>query len=239
MKTFTEPMPIRNQKLRELIDSQFNGNVSEFAKTIGKSQQVINRLFSIDKRSGKYPTISNEIEKAILAKVDVREDYFDFQISSPEVEPKRSPVYNVSKIAESLQATREPYNIKTKPHLPVNAVAGLIGEYYNGIHADQCERSNVINQFPQYDFTMSINGDSMEPNLHHGDIIACHQIFKTIQWGGIYLIDTNDGAFVKKIEEEGDSIRCISLNKDYKDFLIEKSDVRGFYEVVGVLRTRI
>lgn len=76
MKRDEERLPNATRKLKQLIDNEFNGNVSEFSKHIGFSQQVINRLFNIDKRSGKYPTISARIMQTVCDEFNIRRDYF-------------------------------------------------------------------------------------------------------------------------------------------------------------------
>lgn len=65
MRRIDENLPLQQKKLLQLIEKKFNGNVSDFSRCIGKSQQVINRLFNIDKRSGKYPTISISIIQSV------------------------------------------------------------------------------------------------------------------------------------------------------------------------------
>lgn len=128
---------------------------------------------------------------------------------------------------------------KTKPRLPVSAAAGMISEYMGGIRMSQCEQMPVIPRFPSYDFTMVVKGDSMEPKFEGGDEIACTKVYNIVEWGKVYLIDTKDGAFLKRIYEEGDSLRCVSYNSEYPDFSIPKIDINGIYRVVGLLRTAI
>lgn len=59
-------MPYANKKVYELIQSETDGNVRAFAKSINVSQQSMNRIFCVDKRNGKYPSISNEIKQGII-----------------------------------------------------------------------------------------------------------------------------------------------------------------------------
>lgn len=55
-------LPIVNQQIKRLIDSRFNGSVRKFSIEIGiNPYQKVNRLFLIDKRTGKYPNPSIEI----------------------------------------------------------------------------------------------------------------------------------------------------------------------------------
>ena len=61
-------LPIENQRVKEVIIFTTKGNELQFSKEIGVSQPRINRLFTIDKRSGKYPLVSFEIIQAIINK---------------------------------------------------------------------------------------------------------------------------------------------------------------------------
>lgn len=54
-------IPEINKRLKQVVDYQSSGSVNKFSKLINVSQQKLNRVFSIDKRTGKYPTIPTEI----------------------------------------------------------------------------------------------------------------------------------------------------------------------------------
>jgi len=69
-------MPLPNQKLVELINSQTNGNIQRFANMIGMSQQRVNRLIVIDKRNGKYPRITDDLKLAINKVFNLPTNYF-------------------------------------------------------------------------------------------------------------------------------------------------------------------
>lgn len=45
----------------EIIEYKSNGNVNKFSQLINVSQQKLNRLFLIDTRTGKYPTVPSEV----------------------------------------------------------------------------------------------------------------------------------------------------------------------------------
>ena len=126
---------------------------------------------------------------------------------------------------------------KTKLRIPTKALAGYLSDYVDGVRVEDCEPQPVIHQFPPYDFTMIIKGNSMEPKFEGGDEIACKRVYDFIEWGKTYVLDTTDGAVVKRIYDAGDKIRCVSYNKDeYPDFFIEKENVRRFFKIVGLIR---
>lgn len=127
---------------------------------------------------------------------------------------------------------------QTKPRIPYTAAAGSLTSAVEGITADQCEQIPRINIFPEYDFTIIIKGDSMEPKYEGGDEVACKRIDSTsfIQWGKVHVLDTTQGILIKRTYEDGDKIRCVSYNQEYPDFSIDKSEIYSMSLVVGLVR---
>lgn len=128
-------------------------------------------------------------------------------------------------------------NIETRPRIPLTAAAGSLSEAPNGVTMEDCEQLPVVHQFPSYDFTMLIKGDSMSPKYESGDEVACRKIDQNryIQWGKVHVLDTTQGIIIKRVYEDGDKIRCVSYNKEYADFSIPKEDIYSMSLVVGVL----
>ena len=125
----------------------------------------------------------------------------------------------------------------TKPRLPVSAAAGSLSQYSQGVLLEQCEQMPIIRNFPDYDYTMYIKGNSMEPKYESGDEIAIKKAEFIIEWGKDYVLDTEDGVIFKKIYDEGENIRCVSYNREeYPDFLVPKEIIFGFYKFVGLIR---
>ena len=52
-----EELPVANKKVYDLVQHYTDGNISMFAEYIGVTQQVLERIFRIDKRNGKYPKV--------------------------------------------------------------------------------------------------------------------------------------------------------------------------------------
>lgn len=128
--------------------------------------------------------------------------------------------------------------IKMLPRIPYDAAAGCLTDAVDGVTAYQCEQLPVVQAFPKYDFTIRITGDSMMPNFHPGDEVACLRVneARDLQWGRVYVLDTEQGIVIKRIYDNGDSIRCASYNPEYPDFNIPKEDIRSYNLVVGALR---
>ena len=67
-----------------------------------------------------------------------------------------------------------------------------------------------------------VNGDSMEPNFHDGDIIEYHPQ-PELENGEIGVFAVNGGVTMKKFRKNSD-IRLESLNKKYEDIVIQETD---------------
>lgn len=124
----------------------------------------------------------------------------------------------------------------TRPHIPTLAAAGCLLGFSEAIKSGDCEMKPVVHILPKYDYTISIKGDSMEPKFESGDVVAIRKVNDFIEWGKTYVLDTEDGAVIKRLYDEKDSYRCVSYNEEYPDFLINKASVFGIYKVVGMIR---
>jgi phage repressor protein C with HTH and peptisase S24 domain len=152
-------------------------------------------------------------------------------------EARREDTLKVLKGAKQREEVENIDFAKTKPRLPVSAAAGSLAEYSQGVLREQCEQMPIIRNFPDYDYTMFIKGNSMEPKYESGDEIAIKKAEYIIEWGKDYVLDTQDGVIFKKIYEDGENIRCVSYNhEEYPDFLVPKSIIYGYYKFVGLVR---
>ncbi len=130
---------------------------------------------------------------------------------------------------------------ETRPRLPRTLTEGHLHEYFEGVKRDLCDEKPIITQFPDYDFSLFLKTDRMSPNYRRGDEL----FFKKTdlkEWGGCYLLDTEEGPKFKKVYEDIDDkgkpcYRCVAYDREqYPDFTIPKDKVYGFYKCVGVLR---
>ena len=128
------------------------------------------------------------------------------------------------------------------PLIPIDAVAGFNGWDENGISELDCARYDVPDFAAVHaDFLIRVSGSSMYPKYSSGDILACRKILEVtfIQWGKIYVIDSQQGAMVKRLFEiEGDAehILCKSDNANYPPFKLPVSEIRSLSIVVGAIR---
>lgn len=131
--------------------------------------------------------------------------------------------------------------IETRPRIPLNAAAGSVSVALNGVKSEDAEELPIVHAFSNYNYTILVKGDSMEPEFHSGDELACLQLTNGkanfIQWGSYHVLDTAQGVVVKRIYEKGDYILCKSENNEvYDDFKIHKEDIYNIGLVIGMLR---
>ena len=125
------------------------------------------------------------------------------------------------------------------PLIPLDAMAG----YFEGemqVLLRDCERY-IVPGMPRADFLITVKGDSMMPSYFPGDIVACVRVpIKDVffQYGRVYVLDTNQGAIIKRIEksEDDESILIVSENENYSPFTLHLSQVRSIALVIGLIR---
>ena len=123
------------------------------------------------------------------------------------------------------------------PHIPYEVSAGGVGISLGAVSLNDCEMFAPIPNLGRYDFTIDVHGDSMEPELRSGDILACRWAdVNNIDSTKYYVLDTDGGAVVKSLEDKGATIVCTSLNKKYEQFAVTKHDALRIALVVGVMR---
>lgn len=131
---------------------------------------------------------------------------------------------------------------KTLPLIPIEAVAGFNGCDAPGIRLEDCAQYTI----PEFaalraDFLIRVSGSSMYPKYSSGDILACRKLTDVtfFQWGKVYVLDSNQGAMVKRLfpsESDTGKISCHSDNPNYPPFDITKDDIRSVSIVVGAIR---
>jgi len=202
-----------NERVRALIDYQKVSD-NKFAQAIGVNQKLLSNMFirGTDPSSKTISSILNTF-KNVSAEWLLRGEG-DMIISEKNSE----------------------YKVNVKPRIPMSAAAGAAGGFAGSVKLYDCEQIPVINAFPAYDYTMIVKGDSMEPKFEGGDEIAIKKVTDYVEWGKVYVLDTRDGAVIKRLYDAQDKYRCVSYNKEYPDFEVNKADVFGVYRVVGLIR---
>lgn len=128
------------------------------------------------------------------------------------------------------------------PHIPLSAQAGALSGFSEGVAYSGCEMNNHIPSLGTYDFTIDVRGDSMLPDYHSGDVVACKKMYPNdfIRYGSVYILDTPQGIVMKKVEknrQDPSSLICISLNENYAPFTLPLEDIYSMSLVVGVIKS--
>lgn len=125
------------------------------------------------------------------------------------------------------------------PLVPLHAMAGmLVGEQQ--VMEYECERY-VVPAFQDADFLITVKGNSMSPTYTSGDLVACKRLdlgSVFFQWNKTYVIDTDQGALIKRIQPGHDKqhITIVSDNSDYAPFELETEHIYAVALVVGMIR---
>lgn len=129
------------------------------------------------------------------------------------------------------------------PLIPISAMAGTCKGDSCVLEADVIERY-VVPEFKEKGvrYLIRVSGASMYPKYSNGDLLACRPVsdLSFFQWGKVYVLDTEQGALVKRLFpclEDNECLECRSDNSEnYPPFRISKSSVRQVALVVGVIR---
>ena len=124
------------------------------------------------------------------------------------------------------------------PLIPVEAMAG----YFAGeqtVLLQECDRY-VVPAFRDADFLIYVRGDSMQPRYFSGDMVACKKLSLCdifFQWGKVYVVDTNQGALIKKVTRgtSDDTITLVSENTKYEPFEISRQGIYNIALVMGAI----
>ena len=125
------------------------------------------------------------------------------------------------------------------PLIPIDAMAGALTDERT-VYEYECERY-VVPIFKGADFLISVKGSSMYPKYNSGDIVACQNVPMTdlfFQWNKVYVIDTTQGALIKRIKPGSDKehVLIVSENEKYDPFELPISAIRAVALVIGVIR---
>jgi phage repressor protein C with HTH and peptisase S24 domain len=137
-----------------------------------------------------------------------------------------------NQLPKSLEEETEKYT-RIRYFSDVNASAGGGGFNYDEdytylgidkILLDSLYKSNNSN--PNSIIALNVIGDSMEPTLYDKEIILFDKENKDISKGGIFVVSTNAGLFVKRVAKKIDgSVELISDNKNYNSEIIKEEEL--------------
>ncbi|MDD3462988.1 MAG: LexA family transcriptional regulator [Sulfurospirillaceae bacterium] len=87
---------------------------------------------------------------------------------------------------------------------------------------------------------INVMGDSMEPTLNSGDVVFINRELTNPSKGGIYVVSTPAGLFIKRLQLRSDgTVALVSDNESYSDEIVLASNVDVLGKVVGKLSSSI
>lgn len=183
---------------------------------------------------------SNLNQAEIAAEIGVSKQYLSDTINEryPFSNELRQKLYEQFTYLQDEQPTEE--NTMSLPLIPIDAMAGALTGSMDMIMEYDCERY-IVPIFKGANFLIRVQGDSMTPRYLSGDIVACKRVGMDnlwFQWGKTYVIDTRQGALLKRIEpadKEG-FVQICSDNSKYKPFVLPIDEINGVALVVGTIR---
>lgn len=148
------------------------------------------------------------------------------------------------KIIEELEQNRIKSELATIEYFPdVYLSAGygveVLDEYSESIVIDSqfltSERGMRVN--PKNCKMVRVSGNSMFPEYHHGDRVIIDESDQNLTDGQIYAFRYDGQCYVKEINRAGNKIKCISVNKEYEPFFIERDvDFKVFGRILPRIR---
>ena len=201
-------------------------NDNKVTQECGLSQGLLGQA-----RSGKSDLGAKTIDKILTKYQDLNKTWL---ITGDGMMLKGEEDNNNNPIAKQTSNPNEGI-----PLIPVEAMAGAL-TCDNTILEYECDRY-VIPMFKGADFLIPVKGSSMYPKYSSGDIVACQRIDMNnlfFQWNKVYVIDTNQGALIKRIKPGHDEnhILIVSDNEKYDPFELPYSAIHAVALVIGVIR---
>ena len=224
---------------------------TEFAKFLGIKPQTLSswysrNTFDIDLLYAKCVLVSGEFlltgDKNFLKRNVQNLLHNNSVTNSVTFSEETKSAKNVTLSNES----KENYSSLIKeigvPLIPIDAMAGF-GSGATQVMAYDTDLY-VIPEFTELnvDFMIRVKGSSMYPKYNSGDLVACKKLnIKDLffQWNKVYVLDTEQGALIKRIKKSvngEDFISIVSDNPSYDPLDLHFSKIYAVALVVGVIR---
>ena len=121
--------------------------------------------------------------------------------------------------------------------IPYEARGGTIGDFVDGVKEYDCEK--IVSPIRGADYAMEVTGDSMSPEFPSGSRVLIKKIDpeQFIPWGETFVLDTPNGAVIKKVRRASDPalVECVSINPAYQSYTVPRNFIRGWYRVLMVM----
>ena len=212
----------------ELLDKLKKRNINITAREICEIWGMNEQSFSKKKKQG--PPIKHKNIQQLEEKLDIN---------------LTETACRTAKIIEQIEQKRQLDNnfaqIEYYPDVYLSAGYGceVMDEYSETVVIDSrflmSERGMRVN--PKNCKMVCISGNSMFPEYHHGDRVIIDESDTNLTDGQIYAFRYDGQCYVKEINRAGNKIKCISVNKEYEPFFIERDvDFKVFGRILPRIR---
>ncbi|HEM5602235.1 TPA: LexA family transcriptional regulator [Streptococcus suis] len=103
----------------------------------------------------------------------------------------------------------------------VKAVSRLAAGVGFGYDDNEIITVQVTNEPPKHDIASIVDGDSMTPNYHDGDVIYLRDKGISSYSGQVCAVVVDDKTYLKRVYTEPTGLRLVSINKKYNDIAID------------------
>lgn len=213
------------EELKDTLQNLTNGEITyqRIADVLGR------KLSTISTRKGNGSNVKfDELKKL--------EKYFNVVLTDSTLQ--------TAKYIEKTEENRtniEYISIKYFPDVYLSAGYGVevLDESSETIIVDSqilmSERGMQIN--PKNCKIVRVSGNSMFPEYQHGDRVIIDESDTNLTDGQIYAFRYDGQCYVKEINRAGNKIKCISINKEYDPFIIERDvDFKVFGRILPRIR---
>ncbi len=204
------------EKLKDILSKELD-NKKVFDKDIA---QALNINYDVFRKAKQYNRVPYWEIMQFLAKRNISINWFFF-----------------NQLPESLIENTSNYIIlKYQKNIIGSAGGGAINYEINPepLIIDK-QILDYINSSYKYTEVLQVFGESMEPDIKDGSLIFVDKSKKDINDKDIYLINTNDGLYIKCIKVENDKVILQSINSLFNDISLYIDDVDIVGKVCGIL----
>ncbi|MDR2928718.1 MAG: hypothetical protein LBV41_11065 [Cytophagaceae bacterium] len=229
-----------NERLKTIITKLYSGNKRYFATSVDIAPSVVENI--VGTRQGKP---SYDVLEKICANAHISPEWLltgagEMLKSEAKPEKTKPDASDGTPTPQKQAINKVPEGSDAGiPLIPLGAMAGF-GSGEMQILDYDCERY-IVPMFKDAEFLIQVKGSSMQPKYNSGDLVACKKLPLNdlfFLWNKVYVIDTVQGALVKRINqaEDNDHILLCSENPSYPSVNIHKSQIYAVSLVVGVIR---
>ena len=206
------------ERIKDILSSEISER-KVYDKDVAKALNLSKEYFSILKKRGKIP-LAEVIEFCAKRNISINWLLFD---QDPKSLYKETEKFAYIKYFKDINAS---------------AGGGALNyeSSFEKLYLDK-ELENFLGKESIKNIeALNLIGDSMEPLLKDGSIIFVDRSKRDIKKGGIFVLSTNAGVFIKRVILKTDgSVELISENRMYPKEVILNEEIEIIGKVIGVL----